>query len=278
MDIFHFTNSKTRLKILELFLSDTDKAYYLHEIRSKLSLSAGNIRRELLSFVSLGLFKRTEKGRLIYYKINKESPFFSMIKSLSQISPEELQKDITDQGSLWVTRKSPSDIEEEVYCQTRDVFGARLQSLMKHLEKEIGNDAYLVSAIAGEIGNNSFDHNLGSWPDIPGIYFARDEISKTIVLADRGQGILRTIRNVMPDIKNDKEALDVAFTMVISGRAPEQRGNGLKFVANVLRERKWALNFVSGRASLSIDTRGKMKIENSKKNVHGCFAVIKYKV
>lgn len=276
MDIFSLTKSETRRKILALFLSDPDRPYYLHEISSKLSLSAGNIRRELISLVSLGLFIRIEKGRLIYYRIDKKSPFFTMIKSLSKISPEGLGEDIIAQGSLWVTRNSPSEIEEDIYCQTRDIFGAHLQSLMKHLEKEIGNDAYLVSAVAGEIGNNSFDHNLGNWPDIPGIYFAHDEISKTIVLADRGRGILATIRNVKPDTGSDKEALLVAFTQIISGRSPEQRGNGLKFVVNVLRERKWKLNFDSGRASLSINADGKMKIESIKRNIHGCFAVIKY--
>ena len=276
MDIFSLTKSETKRKILALFLSDPDQAYYLHEISSKLSLSAGNIRRELLSLVSLGLFKRIEKGRLIYYKIKRESPFFTMIKSLSKISPAGIEKDIIAQGSYWVTQNSPSTIGQDIYCQTRDVFGVRLQSFMKHLENKIGDSAYLISAISGEIGNNSFDHNLGNWPDIPGIYFAYNEFSKTVVLADRGRGILTTIRNVKPDTKDDKEALLVAFTKIISGRSPEQRGNGLKFVANVLRERKWRLNFDSGLASLSIDTHGKMKIESMKRNIHGCFAVIKY--
>lgn len=276
MDIFRLTKSKTRIKIFELFLSDPDRIYYLREISSKLNLSAGNTRRELLSLVKLGLFTRIKKGRLIYYKIEKESPFFTMIKSLPKIPSSGLKKDITTQGNFWVTQNSPSDVPEDIYCQTRDVFGARLQSLMKHLEKKIGNDAYLVSAITGEIGNNSFDHNLGNWPDSPGIYFAHDEFSKTVVLADRGRGILATIRNVKPDTRDDKDALLVAFTKVISGRSPEQRGNGLKFVTRVLRENRWTLVFRSGHASLSIDTYGKLKIINYPKKINGCFAVIKY--
>lgn len=276
MDIFSLTKSKTRQKILELFLSDPDRPYYLHEIRSKLSLSAGNIRRELLSLVSLSLFKRLEKGRLIYYRIDKKSPIFIMMKSLSAAVKKNLERDIVNDGFLWVTKRSPSKLEEEVYCQTRDIFHVRLQSFMQHLEKEIGTDAYLVSAIVGEIGNNSFDHNLGNWPDIPGVYFAHDEFKKTVVLADRGQGILKTIRNVRPDTKNDIDALNVAFTQVISGRSPEQRGNGLKFVTKVLRDKKWNLLFESGRASLIIDNEGSMKIEKTKRKIQGCFAVIKY--
>ncbi len=231
---------------MDLFGKNPDNALYLHQIRKKLGLSAGNIRRELLSLTKLGLFTRIKQGRLIFYKINKESPFFNMIES------------------------------NKVYCQTRDVFQVRLDSFIRHLENELGNDAYLLGAVAGEIGNNSFDHNLGNRPETPGVYFDHDGKTKTIVLTDRGRGIFTTIKNVRPETKTDKEALLVAFTKIISGRSPEQRGNGLKFVTRVLRDKKWQLNFKSGQAVLTINHSGKMKIKNLKRNVPGCFAVIKY--
>jgi len=44
----------------------------------------------------------------------------------------------------------------------------------------------LIVAITGEIGNNSFDHNLGKWPDEPGVFFGYDIAKGTVVLADRG--------------------------------------------------------------------------------------------
>ena len=34
----------------------------------------------------------------------------------------------------------------------------------------------LIVAVAGEIGNNSFDHNLGKWPDSPGVFFGFDVV------------------------------------------------------------------------------------------------------
>ncbi|MBI5614342.1 MerR family DNA-binding transcriptional regulator, partial [Candidatus Gottesmanbacteria bacterium] len=61
----------------------------------------------------------------------------------------------------------------DVYCQTRDEFQARLEKLQTVLCQKISIDlASLISATAGEIGNNSFDHNLGNWPDITGIFFS----------------------------------------------------------------------------------------------------------
>ena len=54
-----------------------------------------------------------------------------------------------------------------------------------------------------------------------------------IVLADRGLGILETLKQVRPTLKTHIEAVNVAFTEILSGRAPEKRGNGLKFVREV---------------------------------------------
>ena len=72
------------------------------------------------------------------------------------------------------------------------------------------------------------------------------------IVADRGQGVLATLKQVLPDLKNDKEALLVAFTKNITGRAPERRGNGLKFVVRSLSQLKVeAFQYQSGVAKLS---------------------------
>ncbi|MBU2523597.1 hypothetical protein KKG71_00165, partial [Patescibacteria group bacterium] len=44
---------------------------------------------------------------------------------------------------------------------------------------------------------------------------------KEIVLADRGLGILETLRQVLPELASHTEAVEVAFTQFVSGRAPE---------------------------------------------------------
>lgn len=280
MDIFTFTKSKTRQKILGFFLSHPEKEYYLHELERELSLSAGNIRRDLVNLIKIGLFQTSRKGRLTFYKINQQSSYYMFLTNLNSrrniVSGKVKVKDIIDEGFSWVTKFPPYKLPSKVYCQTRDVFNVRLEIFTRQLEVSMGNDAFLLSAIAGEIGNNSFDHNLGKWPDEPGIYFAHDDSKKIIVLADRGQGVYATIKNVKPCLKNDSEALKVAFTEIISGRGEEKRGNGLKFVRENIENKKWNLRFDSGRASLEIDTDGDMRIQEEKGSLAGCFAVIKY--
>lgn len=58
-----------------------------------------------------------------------------------------------------------------------------------------------------------------------------------VLLADRGQGIPRSLAAVAPYITDDQVAVETAFRETISGRAPERRGNGLKFVREVIESR-----------------------------------------
>lgn len=153
---------------------------------------------------------------------------------------------------------------------------SKLQSALEKL-KALRNYYPLIVAIAGEIGNNSYDHNLGNWPDISGVFFAFDVNKKQIALADRGLGILRTLKRVKPSIENDEDALFTAFTEILSGRAPEARGNGLKFVREVITNSPLRLDFYSGSASVTISENDK-EIKCNKTNVYysGCLALLKF--
>lgn len=155
------------------------------------------------------------------------------------------------------------------HCASRDIFQARLDNLYQ----EIPNP--LLVAVAGEIGNNSFDHNLGSWTDISGIFFMNLKKEKLLIIADRGQGIKKTLGRIIPDLKNDKEAIEIAFTKTISGRSPEQRGNGLKFVSSVVRDNGWNLFFQSGNAIANI-TGGQSAFSEAQITVRGCVAILRY--
>ena len=175
---------------------------------------------------------------------------------------------------------APALPKQEYYCPDSLVFKARLGRLEKDLSKmdEVKNIFPLITAIVGEIGNNSYDHNLGNWPDIRGIFFAYDINKKQIVLADRGQGILKTLRKVRPSLNNDEEALEVAFTEIISSRQPEARGNGLKFVRQVISDNNsFSIEFYSGNAKLCIKHGSEnLNIKNSDINYPGCISLIKF--
>jgi excisionase family DNA binding protein len=189
---------------------------------------------------------------------------------------EQYLQDISAIARKWVEDIHAVEPKTDMYCPTRDVFQARLE----HFQSELSNIAplntvSLITAIAGEIGNNSFDHNLGNWPDITGILFSYNLHNKNVVLADRGQGILATLKRVRPELSNASEALKVAFTETISGRYPEARGNGLKFVRSIVIANPFTLYFQTGNAYLYLkENKRYITIKPAKTSIRGCFVTI----
>lgn len=171
------------------------------------------------------------------------------------------------------------DIISGFYCQDAYIFKSRLEKLEQSLKKDksLEKNFSLITSVVGEIGNNSFDHNIGNWPRIPGIFFSYDLNKKIIILVDKGQGVLTTLKKVKKDLKNDKEALKIAFTKIISGRAPESRGNGLKYVKKVVESNNMNLYFHSGEALVFISNRKKeLNIMDTDRNMQGCFVTLNY--
>ena len=84
MRLLGLIKSKTRRKILKFFFSNKEKKYYLRELEREISLSVGNIRRELILLEKLGLFNREKKGRQVYYFLNENSPLLKAVKEIIQ--------------------------------------------------------------------------------------------------------------------------------------------------------------------------------------------------
>ena len=180
-------------------------------------------------------------------------------------------------GQDWALNNT--EIPSKFYCADSSIFKAKLDKLHNELIKiDNLNEIYpLIVAVAGEIGGNSFDHNLGNWPDTPGIFFGYDLVKRRVVLADRGRGILATLKIVRPELNDHKEALRVAFTEVLSGRAPENRGNGLKFVRKVVTTNLIGLTFLTGDAELELEKdNSALQIRDSKINLRGCLALLSF--
>lgn len=187
--------------------------------------------------------------------------------------------DLLQLATDWIS--SGVEIPSGYYCDNSALFQARLQKMQNFLvqttNEEIKKIFPLVVAVAGEIGNNSFDHNLGQWPDIAGIFFGYDLNKRQIVLADRGQGVLQTLKRIRPSLIDDKNALEVAFTEIISGREPEERGNGLKFVRSVVTKNLIGLFFQSGNGQLELKRDSPdLNLKLAPNYYRGCIALISY--
>lgn len=223
--------------------------------------------------VSLDTLRRWDNsGKLVAIKKEGGIHRFYREKDL-----EIFSSDIIKLAHDWA--KEGSEFPSIFYCGNSAVFQARLSKLEFLLMKQPGLEKLfsIIIAIAGEIGNNSFDHNLGKWPDIQGIFFGYDISKRQIVLADRGLGILETLRQVRPTLQNHTEAVRVAFTEILSARAPEKRGNGLKFVREVTTTQPIDLFFESGDAEVRIKAPDKtFNLTRGQEIIRGCLAIIQF--
>ncbi|MSU75311.1 MAG: winged helix-turn-helix transcriptional regulator [Candidatus Magasanikbacteria bacterium] len=139
----------------------------------------------------------------------------------------------------WASAITHSEPPADFYCPSSDVWQGRFSRLAPTLIKKNFDPnvvALVVSAI-GEVGDNCFAHNAPGWIDTRGCWFEYEINDSTLrcVIADCGRGILASLRAVRPSLNLAREALLTALTeRGVTGRAPEARGNGLKFVMSVM--------------------------------------------
>jgi len=228
---------------------------------------------ELLGVSRIAVFKRIKSGSIKATKVGRNFVIFK--KDVGEF--EALLSELFTSAKAWAL--SGRQFSEKWYCQTSAVFQARLVKMENFLLKgKYKNKLFsLLTSIAGEIGNNSFDHNLGQWPDTPGIFFGYDLLKRHVVLADRGVGVLQTLQRVKPALRTHADALKVAFTEIISGRDPEARGNGLKYVLSVIAKYPIRLLFQTGDATLVLRGESEeLPITKRTEYIRGCLAFITY--
>ncbi len=223
--------------------------------------------------VSVKTLRRWDKsGKLIAVRHSPSGNRYYFLEDIKL-----LLNDPVTTARRWAFNSNPKPPQDNFYCRTRDIFQARLESFQHKLTKMTNiQTSSLITAIAGEIGNNSFDHNLGNWPDILGVFFSFTP-NKKIVLADRGQGVLTTLKRVDSTLITHSQALTVAFTKIISARPSEARGNGLKFVKSIVTSHPLRLSFQTGNALLELSEKENLvNVKVVKETVRGCFVIIGY--
>lgn len=75
-------SSKNRVKILELFLLNSDNKYFLREIARLTKCDFQNIHREIKKLEDIGLLISSKEGNLKYYSVNKKFIMFPELKNI----------------------------------------------------------------------------------------------------------------------------------------------------------------------------------------------------
>ena len=74
--------SKTRVKLLHLFLNNPEKSFYVREITRMIDEQINSVRRELANMVSVGIVQQDAIDNKLYYSVNED---YLYIKPLAAI-------------------------------------------------------------------------------------------------------------------------------------------------------------------------------------------------
>ncbi len=73
--------SKTRVKLLTIFLSNPSEMYHVRELVRRSDEEINAVRRELIILEKKGILKREQRANRVYYFLDKSYPFyFDLIK------------------------------------------------------------------------------------------------------------------------------------------------------------------------------------------------------
>ena len=92
--------SKTRVKLLQLFLANPGRSFYVREMTRKIDEQINSVRRELSNLLGIGIIKSDSVNNKLYYEVNQGYKHFKALQSI--FSVEIPQQDISpaSQGDL----------------------------------------------------------------------------------------------------------------------------------------------------------------------------------
>lgn len=160
--IVNLFGSKTRVRLLSLFLDNADRCFYVRELTRKIDAQLNSVRRELTNLVGLGIVlevegtivpgekmvakKKTDKKK--YYRANDQFTFFAELRSIMKKSVLMMNKvlvaDLEAVGTLDLLLltgrfldqdESPTDV-----LIVGDIAAGPLKKAIGEFEKRIGHE------------------------------------------------------------------------------------------------------------------------------------------
>lgn len=145
--------SKTRVKLLQLFLANPGRSFYVRELTRKIDEQINSVRRELSNLLGIGIIKSDSVNNKLYYEVNQGYKHFTALQSIfsvevpqqdvSPASQGDLLKRLQAVGAFDVIIASGSLVGQQVGEVDLLLIGSsnkqKLEKLIKTVELEEGN-------------------------------------------------------------------------------------------------------------------------------------------
>lgn len=79
--------SKTRVKLLQLFMSNPNRSFYVREITRKVEEQINSVRRELANLLSIGVITSDTSNNRLYYEVNQKFAHFEALSMMFGDTP-----------------------------------------------------------------------------------------------------------------------------------------------------------------------------------------------
>lgn len=149
--------SKTRIKLLHLFLNNPGKSFYVREITRLIDEQINSVRRELSNMLNVGIIKSDTADNKLYYEVNQRYEHYVPLRAifgdqkiasepLSHAVPSTLdwQAKLDELGKVKLAIVSGVFVENSGSSLDLLLVGspspAKLKSFIKQLEKQEGRE------------------------------------------------------------------------------------------------------------------------------------------
>lgn len=99
--------SKTRVKLLHLFLNNPGKAFYVREITRLIDEQINSVRRELSNMLAVGIITSDSADNKLYYEINQRYEYYVPFRA---IFADERIESVVEAGTTNVWHESVTSL------------------------------------------------------------------------------------------------------------------------------------------------------------------------
>lgn len=84
--------SKTRVKLLHLFLNNPGKAFYVREMTRLIDEQINSVRRELSNMLNVGIITSDTSDNKLYYEVNQRYEYYLPLRAIFADQPVDMSK------------------------------------------------------------------------------------------------------------------------------------------------------------------------------------------
>jgi len=81
--------SKTRVKLLHLFLNNPGQSFFVREITRKIDEQINSVRRELSNMLEVGIITSDSSDNKLYYQVNQRYEYYVPLRAIFGDSPKD---------------------------------------------------------------------------------------------------------------------------------------------------------------------------------------------